>query len=183
MQYTQKISFRILMVICIGLLVWGGVFFTSLNLGLRNAIIKNEIMALDAKVNKVKILLDLEKKDLLDYIEYLQGHEKFDIKDKSEMNEMLEHCNSKLKLTNAAIFNSDSKVLYAINNATFNAVSEKDAVSGAIKGERTAKITVKDSSVLVSVAGRLPLKEGIAVILLQKVISSCEILSRYSTFL
>ena len=183
MQYTQKISFRILMIICIGLLIWGGVFFTSLSLGLRNAIVKNEITALDTKVNNVKYLIDLEKKDLLDYMEYLQGHEKLDIKDKTQMHEVLEHCSSKLKLTNAAIFNSNSKKLYAINNATFNAVSEKAAVSGAIKGERTAKITVKDSSVLISVAGRLPLKNGIAVILFQKVVSSCELLSRYSTFL
>ena len=170
MQYTQKISFRILMIVCIGLLVWGGVFFTSLSLGLRNAIVKNEITALDTKVNNVKYLIDLEKKDLLDYMEYLQGHEKLDIKDKTQMHEVLEHCSSKLKLTNAAIFNSNSKKLYAINNATFNAVSEKAAVSGAIKGERTAKITVKDSSVLISVAGRLPLKNGIAVILFQKVV-------------
>ncbi|MBO5289224.1 MAG: hypothetical protein J6B11_07500 [Spirochaetales bacterium] len=135
MRKIDQISFRIILIVCIGLVIWGAIFFTSLSLGLRNAIIKNEITALDTKVNNVKILLDLEKKDLLDYIEYLKGHEKFDIKDKSEMNEMLEHCNSKLKLTNAAIFNSDSKVLYAINNATFSTTSERAAISGAIKGE------------------------------------------------
>lgn len=183
MQYTHKISFRILMIICIGLLVWGGVFFTSLSFGLRNAIIKNEITALDKKVNNVKVLINFEKEDLLDNIKFLQHHEEVDIRDNVQMHEMLEHCNNKLKLTNAAIFNSEAKLLQALNNATFNSSSEKAAISEALKGDMGAKLTVKDSSVMVTVAGRLPAKNGNAVILLQKVISSCEILSRYSTFL
>lgn len=183
MRKIDQISFRIILIVCIGLVIWGTIFFTSLSIGLRNAILNDEFVSLEGKVGNVKDLLNMEKDDLLDYIEYLNHHEKFDIDNKDEINKMLSHCNGKLKLTNAAVFDSNSKLLYSLNDDTFGKSSEKSAITEGGVGKRVAKFTVKDSSILITAAGRLPLKEGNAVILLQKNISNSEALARYSTFL
>ena len=183
MRKIETIAFRITLIVCIGLTVWGIVFFTSLSVGLRKAIFNDETVSLEKKVENVSTLVESERKDLLAYIDYLQHHEKFDIDDVAEMNEMLSHTDNKLKLANAAVFDLNSNVLFSINKDSFGKSSEKAVLSDALSGESSAKITVKDSSVMVTAAGRLPLKSGNAVILLQKVISTSEMMERYSLFL
>ena len=183
MRKTETIAFRITLIVCIGLAIWGMVFFSSLSVGLRKAIFNDETVSLEKKVENVSTLVELERKGLLEYIEYLQHHEKFDINDSAEINEMLSHTDHKLKLANAAVFDLNSNVLFSIHEDSFGKSSEKAALSDALSGESSAKITVKNSSIMVTAAGRLPLKSGNAVVLLQKVISTSEMMERYSLFL
>ena len=183
MRKIDQISFRIILIVCIGLVIWGAIFFTSLSLGLRKAIVNNEFISLGKKVKNVTGLIDYEKNDLLEYLENLSHDEEIDLKDKAKVNEMLNHWCGSHKLTSVAIFDLHSKLLFSINSNSFTKMSEKSAISEAINGQNVAKVTVKDSSVLITAAGLLPVDDGNAVILLQKTISSSDILARYATSL
>lgn len=183
MRKIDQISFRIILIVSIGLVIWGTIFFTSLSLGLRKAIVNNEFISLEKKVKNVTGLIDYEKNDLLEYLENLSHDEEIDLKDKAKVNEMLNHWCGSHKLTSVAIFDLHSKLLFSINSNFFNKMSEKSAISEAINGQNVAKVTVKDSSVLITAAGLLPVDDGSAVILLQKTISSSDILARYATSL
>ena len=183
MRKIDQISFRIILIVCIGLVIWGAIFFTSLSLGLRKAIVNDEFISLEKKVKNVTGLIDYEKNDLLEYLENLSHDEEIDLKDKAKVNEMLNHWCGSHKLTAVAIFDLHSKLLFSINSNSFTKMSEKSAISEAINGQNVAKVTVKDSSVLITAAGLLPVDDGNAVILLQKTISSSDILARYATSL
>ena len=183
MRKIDQISFRIILIVCIGLVIWGAIFFTSLSLGLRKAIVNDEFISLEKKVKNVTGLIDYEKNDLLEYLENLSHDEEIDLKDKAKVNEMLNHWCGSHKLTAVAIFDLHSKLLFSINSNSFTKMSEKSAISEAINGQNVAKVTVKDSSVLITAVGLLPVDDGNAVILLQKTISSSDILARYATSL
>ena len=71
MRKIDQISFRIILIVSIGLVIWGAIFFTSLSLGLRKAIVNDEFISLEKKVKNVTGLIDYEKNDLLEYLENL----------------------------------------------------------------------------------------------------------------
>ncbi len=180
----MKMKNKVSLIVCIGFATYGIIFFMLLSSGLKKVVVNNEILSLSKKTEKITNFIDNEKRSLQEHIEFLQNNEIYDINDSAEIRDMLNNSNNDLKLSAAAVMSSNSKVLFALNGSTlFNKDSEKSAVSAAVGGSNTVKITVKDSAVFVTAAGRLPLKSGSAVLLLQKKISSSDILEQYSNIL
>lgn len=180
----MKMKNKVSLIVCIGFATYGIIFFMLLSCGLKKVVVNNEILSLSKKTEKITNFIDNEKRSLQEHIEFLQNNEIYDINDSAEIRDMLNNSNNDLKLSAAAVMSSNSKVLFALNGSTlFNKDSEKSAVSAAVGGSNTVKITVKDSAVFVTAAGRLPLKSGSAVLLLQKKISSSDILEQYSNIL
>lgn len=180
----MKMKNKVSLIIGVGFIAYGIIFFILLSGGLRKVVMNNEMLSLSKKTEKIAGFIEAERENMLEQIEFMQKNEVYDINNKTQIREMFNHYSSDLKLSDIAVLNLKSEVLFTLNEgAFFNKDSERIAVGSAVGGGNITKITVKDSAVFITAAGRLPLKTGNAVLLLQKKISSSDILVRYSNLL
>lgn len=176
----MKMRSKVPLIICIGFVAYGIIFFILLSVGLKRVILDNEKVSLSEKMGKVTNFIATERTNMLKQIEFIQNNDVYDINDTTHIKESFNRYCNYLKLSNIALLDLNSEVLFSLNGGVFNKDSEKAAIGSAAGRGNFAKITVKDSAIFITATGRVALESGDAVILLQKKISSSDILVQYS---
>ena len=145
-------------------------------------VIKNKVFQADyetlfSKERIVTSVINEDEEKMLQYVEDVQALAPL-FRSAFEFTDYLKDYSNTFQLSNVAVLNLNSEVVFSLRDVKYNHESEIKAISMAIIGENASVKTVADYDVMFTSTGKISLLGKEYVVLFQREISDNEYLSR-----